>query len=47
VLRVPLDDRAELRPLEPWLAEEFAGFVDKERTHFAPWLPWARSITRR
>jgi ribosomal-protein-serine acetyltransferase len=42
---VPLGESAELRPLEPWLAEEFAAYVEAERAHLAPWLAWARSIT--
>ena len=36
---------AELRPLEPWQAAEFAAYVAAQRTHLAPWLPWAVSIT--
>jgi ribosomal-protein-serine acetyltransferase len=34
-----------LTPLEPWQAEEFAGFVAAERDFLAPWLPWAGFIT--
>jgi ribosomal-protein-serine acetyltransferase len=44
VLHASLGDGAELRPLEPWLAEEFAAFVDTERGHLAPWIPWARTV---
>jgi len=45
VLRLPLGDNAELRALEPWLAAEFAAFIEAARPHLAPWLPWATSIT--
>jgi ribosomal-protein-serine acetyltransferase len=37
----PLTDDAELRPLEPWQADEFAAHVARARDHLAPWLPWA------
>jgi len=45
VLTLPLGDNAELRALEPWLAAEFAAFIEAARPHLAPWLPWATSIT--
>ena len=41
----PLGDGAGLRPLEPWQANEFAGYIERNRAHLAPWLPWATSIT--
>ncbi|MCT2594627.1 GNAT family N-acetyltransferase [Streptomyces sp. N2-109] len=41
----PLTDTAELRPLEPWQARDFADFIARTRDHLAPWLPWATSIT--
>lgn len=41
----PLGDGAELWPLEPWQAAEFAAYLDRSRAHLAPWLPWARTIT--
>ncbi|MFC0602164.1 GNAT family N-acetyltransferase [Streptomyces palmae] len=41
----PLTDGAELCPLEPWQAEEFADYVERNRAHLAPWLPWATTIT--
>jgi ribosomal-protein-serine acetyltransferase len=41
----PLGDGAELRPLEPWQAAEFATYIDRNRAHLAPWLPWATTIT--
>lgn len=40
----PLGDGAELRPLEPWQAAEFAGYVSRSRAHLAPWLPWATTV---
>ncbi|MFF6773469.1 GNAT family N-acetyltransferase [Streptomyces sp. NPDC012637] len=39
-----LTDSAQLRPLEPWQAQEFATYVDRVRPHLAPWLPWAHFI---
>jgi ribosomal-protein-serine acetyltransferase len=45
MLTLPIGDGADLRALEPWLAAEFANFVDGAREHLAPWLPWATSIT--
>lgn len=42
---VALGDGAEIRPLEPWQAAEFAAYIDKHRAHLAPWLPWAVRIT--
>lgn len=35
---------AELRALEPWQAGEFAAYVEANRAHLKPWLPWATSI---
>ena len=29
---------AELRPLEPWRAEEFIGNIDRSRDHIKPWV---------
>ncbi|MFF3852268.1 GNAT family N-acetyltransferase [Micromonospora sp. NPDC002575] len=34
----PLTADAELRPLEPWRAEEFLGHLDRAREHIAPWV---------
>jgi ribosomal-protein-serine acetyltransferase len=45
MLSLDLGDGAELRPLEPWQAAEFAAYVDAHRGHLRPWLPWAVSIT--
>ncbi|MFF5213230.1 GNAT family N-acetyltransferase [Streptosporangium sp. NPDC000396] len=35
---LPLTARAELRPLEPWLAEEFLSHLDRAREHISPWV---------
>ncbi|WP_244928355.1 GNAT family protein [Nocardioides sp. W7] len=40
-----LGEGAELRPLEPWQAAEFAAYIERHRAHLAAWLPWAVSIT--
>ncbi|MBX6358413.1 MAG: GNAT family N-acetyltransferase [Micromonosporaceae bacterium] len=40
----PLAEGAELRPLEPWQAAEFAAHVERSRAHLAPWLPWATTV---
>jgi ribosomal-protein-serine acetyltransferase len=40
----PLAEDAELRPLEPWHAAEFAAHADRSRAHLAPWLPWVEIV---
>ncbi|PRX96349.1 GNAT family N-acetyltransferase [Allonocardiopsis opalescens] len=44
MLTLPLGDGAELRALEPWNAEEFAAFIERERPALAPWLVWGSTI---
>jgi ribosomal-protein-serine acetyltransferase len=44
MFRVPLGQGAELRPLEPYEATTFLALIERERTHFGEWLPWAISI---
>jgi ribosomal-protein-serine acetyltransferase len=44
---LPLTDDAELRPLEPWRAEEFLGHLDHARDHIAPWVSPAFVATDR
>ncbi|MFJ9895365.1 GNAT family N-acetyltransferase [Streptomyces sp. NPDC091280] len=39
-----LAERAELRALEPWRAQEFYEFVKRSGRHLAPWMPWATDI---
>lgn len=41
VYKVDLGDGAELRPLEPWQAEEFLAHMDRARATVDPWIPWA------
>lgn len=38
---VPLAEGADLRPLEPWQAEEFLTHMDRARATVDPWIPWA------
>jgi len=45
MLRYPLDETAEMRALEPWNAAEFAAYIERNREHLGPWLPWATSLT--
>ncbi|MGW4892343.1 GNAT family N-acetyltransferase [Kitasatospora sp. NPDC004240] len=42
---IPLADDAELRPLEPWQAEEFLAHIDRARANTDPWIPWATRST--
>jgi ribosomal-protein-serine acetyltransferase len=42
---VPLGAGAELRPLEPWQAEEFLEHMDRARATVDPWIPWASVST--
>jgi RimJ/RimL family protein N-acetyltransferase len=56
VFAVSLTTSAELRPLEPWMAEEFLSHLDRAREHIVPWvspafvatdLASARAVLRR
>jgi ribosomal-protein-serine acetyltransferase len=38
VFALPLTEDAELRPLEPWRAEEFLSHLDRARDHIVPWV---------
>ncbi|MFE6774527.1 GNAT family N-acetyltransferase [Streptomyces sp. NPDC057702] len=40
-----LGDDAQLRPLEPWRAEEFLAHIDRSRTSVDVWIPWASYST--
>ena len=42
---VDLGDGAELRPLEPWQAQEFLAHMDRARETVDPWIPWASVST--
>lgn len=37
-------DGAELRPLEPWCAEEMQAHIAADRPHLAEFLPWAETL---
>ncbi|MGW3927178.1 GNAT family N-acetyltransferase [Streptomyces microflavus] len=39
------DDKAELRPLEVWQAEEFLTHMDRARELVDPWIPFASFAT--
>lgn len=39
-----LAEGAELRPLEPWSAGEFAAHVDRVRGDLLPWIPFAKTV---
>jgi len=41
---VSLGPSAELRPLEPWRAGEFAAAVERCRDHLRPWIPFATRV---
>jgi RimJ/RimL family protein N-acetyltransferase len=45
VFAISLDEGAELRPLEPWQAEEFLAHLDRARASVDPWVPWASRST--
>ncbi|MFC9247723.1 GNAT family N-acetyltransferase [Streptomyces sp. NPDC057136] len=42
---LPLGDHAQLRPLEPWRAQEFLAHIDRARPYVDPWIPWATFST--
>ncbi|MGW5852693.1 GNAT family N-acetyltransferase [Streptomyces sp. NPDC055254] len=44
---MPLGDRAQLRSLEPWQAQEFLAHMDRARDTVDPWIPWASLSTDR
>lgn len=41
---VALGDGAELRPLEPWQAEEFLAHGERARPDIVDWIPWAARV---
>jgi ribosomal-protein-serine acetyltransferase len=45
VFKVDLGGGAELRPLEPWQAEEFLAHMDRARSFVHPWIAWASRST--
>lgn len=42
---LPLGDGAELRPLQPWHAEEFLAHIDRGRESIEEWISWASRST--
>lgn len=42
---LPLGDGAELRPLQPWHAEEFLANIDRGRESIDTWVSWASRST--
>jgi ribosomal-protein-serine acetyltransferase len=42
---IDLGGGAELRPLQPWQAEEFLAHLDRARELVDPWIPWASRST--
>ncbi|MFJ1754484.1 GNAT family N-acetyltransferase [Kitasatospora sp. NPDC088134] len=42
---VALAEDAELRPLEPWQAQEFLEHIDRGRAGIDPFIPWATRTT--
>src|SRR4051812_15895212 len=42
---IDLGEGAQLRPLEPWQAEEFLAHMDRARDTVDPWIPWASLST--
>ncbi|MGW0754734.1 GNAT family N-acetyltransferase [Streptomyces sp. NPDC002587] len=45
MFELPLGDHAQLRPLEPWHAQEFLDHMDRARPYVDPWIPWATFST--
>lgn len=44
-IRLSEDLDAELRPIEPWQAEEFLAHIDRARANVDPWISWAGRST--
>lgn len=42
---IDLTENAQLRPLEPWQAEEFLAHMNRARATVDPWIPWASVST--
>jgi ribosomal-protein-serine acetyltransferase len=45
VFVTPLGEDAELRPLQPWQADEFLAHIERARPNVDPWIPWASQST--
>src|SRR6476619_1282792 len=44
-MRLEIDQRLHLRPVEPCDAESIYGLVDADRARLAEWMPWAAGQT--
>ncbi|MFE3325500.1 GNAT family N-acetyltransferase [Streptomyces sp. NPDC059176] len=42
---IPLGEGAELRPIEPWQAEEFLDHIERAREYAGPWVPFTARAT--
>ncbi|MFE0134208.1 GNAT family N-acetyltransferase [Streptomyces sp. NPDC059037] len=42
---ISLGEGAELRPIEPWQAEEFLGHIERARDFAGPWVPLTALVT--
>ncbi|MEV8019359.1 GNAT family protein [Streptomyces sp. NPDC086554] len=42
---IPLGEGAELRPIEPWQAEEFLAHIERARDFAGPWVPLTALVT--
>ncbi|MFK4069318.1 GNAT family N-acetyltransferase [Streptomyces sp. NPDC029674] len=42
---ISLAEGAELRPLEPWQAQEFLDHVGRAREYAGPWVPFTATVT--
>lgn len=41
---ISLGDGAELRPIEPWQAEEFLEHIERAREYAGPWVPMTVNV---
>ncbi|MGW7364619.1 GNAT family N-acetyltransferase [Streptomyces sp. NPDC054841] len=41
---ISLGDGAELRPIEPWQAEEFLDHIERAREYAGPWVPMTVNV---
>ncbi|MFE6163574.1 GNAT family N-acetyltransferase [Streptomyces sp. NPDC056486] len=42
---ISLGEGAELRPIEPWQAQEFLAHIERARDYTAPWVPLTTLVT--
>ncbi|MFI2620231.1 GNAT family N-acetyltransferase [Streptomyces sp. NPDC018584] len=41
---ISLDEGAELRPIEPWQAQEFLGHIERAREYAGAWVPFTVTV---